>query len=522
MLFSSSLFGQSKMQEYHRQSEVLFNAGNYAEALQLNMQALRLAEKSYICADIAFANMQVARMQYYLNNKVISLQSLLATEKQIDSCGVDSLKYKVCHNIGAIYSEFLQFDSALFYLKMALNKVINTNRYADISRTNSILASIFLERKSEPIEGGKYLVEAEKYALLSKDTILIAFAISKRGRWYFENKNYKAALNFYNTAYELYEIKNYKTGRLHVLRGIVETKVKLKSDDLMESLKIYIGLKDSIFSQETSQKKAEYEVQYESEKKKIENSLLQQKLMVNQAKIEIRNRTIIGLIGGILLIITFVLWRINVLNLRRNQAEMSSLNALQKEKERISRDLHDNVGGQLSYVLYALDGLDNEVSMKRKERIRSIDDSVRIVINSLRETIWAISENDISINDFADKLKVYTRSMFRNTKTTIEFSENIEVEFNLNSLVGLNLYRICQEIINNAFKYAQATKLTVSIKANDQICIQIADNGVGFAPNQAVGNGFGLENIKRRAADAAIEVNIQSQIGKGTTYSLLV
>ncbi len=522
MVLSTPIFGQNQLHKYYQLAEEKFNEGNYAEALQLNIKALKLAEKQYKCDEIVYANLQVGRMQYYLNHRHLALHTFLATEKLIDSCNIDSLRYKVYHNIGSIYSELQQLDSSLFYLKKALTIINKTEKYTELTRTNVVIAGLYIERMADPAEGEKYLIEAEKFAELSKDSLLIAFAISKRGGWHYAKKEYEKALMTYNKAFEIYQQQQNTNGILNMLRGIADAKAKLKTDDIAESYRYYILLKDSIFSHETAQKIAEYEVQYQTEKKEIENNVLQLKLLTNQAEMETRNRTIIGLIVGILMISIFVLWRINVLNLRKKQIELIRINELQKEKVRISRDLHDNVGGQLSFVLYSLDGINEEDSAKRTELTTVINESIRSVISNLRETIWAINDEDISLNDFSDKLKVYTRNMFRNTSTQVIFSEQLETDFRLKSLIGLNLYRICQEIINNAFKYANASELVISIKSTDKMCIQIVDNGIGFDYEKQTSSGFGLNNIKSRASDVGIKLSIQSEIGKGTNYTLEV
>lgn len=521
---STTVLGQSinPLHKYYQLSEIKFNEGNYAEALQLNIKALKLAEEQNNCNDITYAFMQVAKMEYYLNDRILALSTLLTAEKLIDSCKIDSLRYKVYHNIGSIYSELQQLEQSLNYLKKALAILNKTKNYAELTRTNVVVAALYIERMANTYEGEKYLIQAEKFATLSNDSLLIAFSVSKRGGWYFAKKEYQKALLYYNQALQIYKRQHNANGILYVLRAIADTKANLKTNDVAESYNDYILLKDSIFSAETSKKIADYEVQYQTGKKEIANSKLQQKLTINQAEISTRNRTIIGLIVSILMIITFVLWRINVLNLRKKQTELIALGALQKEKERISRDLHDNVGGQLSFVLYALDGINDENSTKRLEITTNINNSIRDVISNLRETIWAINDEDISLNDFNDKLKVYARNMFRNTATNVVFTAYSETNLRLKSIVGLNLYRICQEIINNAFKYANATEVTISIEFNDKTSIVITDNGIGFDINKNSTNSYGLTNIKSRAVDVGIKLNVQSEIGKGTSYLLVV
>jgi signal transduction histidine kinase len=225
---------------------------------------------------------------------------------------------------------------------------------------------------------------------------------------------------------------------------------------------------------------------------------------------------------GILLIAALVAWRISIVNLRKKEKELEASKAMQKEKERISRDLHDNVGGQLSYVLYSVESLNDQDAGKRMTVTQNVSDSVRNVINNLRETIWAINDESISANDLSDKLKVYVRNMFRNTDIKIVFSEKINNNISLNSLTGLNMYRICQEIVNNVFKHAYASEISIAVNSAEHLEIKIADNGVGFEKSESAHETYGLTNMTKRAEEAGINLEYNSAPGKGTHFRLLV
>ena len=222
------------------------------------------------------------------------------------------------------------------------------------------------------------------------------------------------------------------------------------------------------------------------------------------------------------MIVFIVIWRINIINLKKKQKELETTQAIQQEKQRISRDLHDNVGGQLSYILYSLEDIKNDDKQKRVELSNNINESVRQVISNLRETIWAINEEDLSVTDLSDKLKMYTRQLFKNSKAKVSFNETIIEDIKLKSAVGLNLFRMCQEIINNAFKYAQAAELTIIIRAQEQVEIEISDNGVGFNISDVPEDSYGLKNIASRAEESNITINSSSVIAQGTTYLLVV
>jgi signal transduction histidine kinase len=93
----------------------------------------------------------------------------------------------------------------------------------------------------------------------------------------------------------------------------------------------------------------------------------------------------------------------------------------------------------------------------------------------------------------------------------------------MNSLVGLNLYRICQEILNNAFKYANATEVKIDLQCDEEkLLIIIGDNGIGFDITHQNKEHYGLQNIKKRAMEFGISLKLETGINKGTRYELLV
>jgi len=177
--------------------------------------------------------------------------------------------------------------------------------------------------------------------------------------------------------------------------------------------------------------------------------------------------------------------------------------------------------------MYSLDGINEEEGDKRKEIVLSINQSVKSVIGSLRETIWAISDANINVQDFSDKLKVFAKNLFKHSNTKIQFTENIQSQHELNALLGLNLYRICQEILNNSFKYANATEVKIDVQClNDKLTILISDNGIGFDIKENESSRYkeqyGLQNIQKRAQEFGIALTLKTELNKGTEYKLLV
>ncbi|MES2762556.1 MAG: ATP-binding protein [Bacteroidota bacterium] len=521
-VFFQTVVCQKSIKDFYAVSNEQFNTGKYVEALNTNLEALKIVERTNSCLDIAYGNMQVGRMYYYLKDKRLALNTFFVAKKYIDSCGIDSLKHKVYHNIGAMYVELGKADSALLYLNKSLTILSLTKRYTELARINSVIADLHISITFNIKEAEKFVCQAEKFAELSGDMKETIFAKIKRGGLYRRQNLLNKAFVCYGEALQSYEKMNYIEGRLYMLKSSADVLALNGNPQALHYYNRFYALKDSVFKAETASKIAEYKTLYSTEKKEKENKLLQQQNMLQQSKIQSRNIAIVGLLVGVLMIIIFLFWRVSVVNLKKKQRELEATQLLQKEKERISRDLHDNVGGQLSYVLYSIEGVNIDNKEKRFEVVSDISESVRSVISNLRETIWAINDEAISVNDLSDKLKVYVRTMFRNTQTKIVFSERIENNIQLNSFAGLNLYRICQEIVNNAFKHAKATEFSIKIISEERIVITLSDNGIGFKLNEFTENGFGLSNIQNRAAETNISLDVKAMPGNGTIYKLIV
>ena len=515
-------YSQKSVNELYSKADIEFKKGNYAEVVDYNIRALKLIEKGNNPGATAFGIINVGRSYYFLHQRRVALSWFFKAREIIYKNKIDTLKYKVAYNIGVMYSELAVPDSSLIYYEEAKLALQQNPNYVDLTKLYAVIADLHLNVLHNYETAKKHIVQAEKYAEKINDPKWKAFVCIKYSLYYKFQKDYVMAEKYARRGLELYSKSGEVEGRMYALRVLGLALALGKNPESVAVYEKLLILKDSVFKAEAANKMANYKTLYETEKKVHENKLLMEKNKLNQTEIDAKNKTILGLIIGVLLIIITVFWRISVLNLKKKNRELEAAQAVQKEKERISRDLHDNVGGQLSYVLYSLDGINETNKQKRAELTTNINESVRNVINNLRETIWAINDESITIQDFSDKLKVYARTMFRNTETQVMFDEKIESNLNLNSAAGLNLYRICQEIINNAFKHSKATELKIKISVDQNIEIRISDNGIGFDQKNQSTDGFGLSNIKSRAEEIGVSLNLKTESGQGVSYTLIV
>jgi signal transduction histidine kinase len=506
-----------KAQTILHEAQRLYEANLYDAAQEKCLVALKQAEKENNPAIKALASFWLARCYYFLNDRTNSFKWSYNALDVIESHDLDSLLSRTFYFLGALYIEAEKVDSAEKYSLKAIELLLKEKNFSRLSQTYSTLSELHMSTSKDIGKIESMISNAEKYAELSQDKAMMAFAASKRYNYAFNmKKDYDEALRYVNKAEKLYLETGNREAILNAYRAKAECLIMLRDTSAKTYMRKWFAFKDSIFQKEKALNIAKYETLYDIEKKEQENKFLHQEIELNHLML-----IVIGFV--FLLVIALGLWLYNRNNLKKKQQELLLLQKLQNDKERIARDLHDNVGGQLSYIIYSLDGIKDEDKEKRSEVTDSINQSVRSIISSLRETIWATTHTNIDVQDFSDKLKLFARNLFKYGNTQINFTENIKTKRELNSLLGLNLYRICQEILNNAFKYANSSEVIIDLKCEEDILlIVISDNGVGFDIKQESKEHYGLQNIKKRAEEFGISITLESEINKGTKYVLWV
>lgn len=205
--------------------------------------------------------------------------------------------------------------------------------------------------------------------------------------------------------------------------------------------------------------------------------------------------------------------------LKRQLREAELQRTVHLEKERISRDLHDNIGAQLTYITASLDNIAYNSAAKDTlpvEKINALSGFSRYTMQQLRETIWAINQENISVEELKSRMQEYCLRMTDagNMQVKVEFSNGRDLP--LKPSYAINIYRIVQEAINNAVKHSQARELRLLVREceGQNLHIEVADNGVGMSKGSAA--GYGLKNMQDRVKDINGSFLIESEAGKGT------
>ncbi len=515
-----------------------WNRGNYNEALKYFFDSLKIYEKinDRKSTSIPLNNIGLIYQEMGLADKALEHhQKSLKIRREFD---LKKEQATSLNNIGICYKELGRINEAIDTYNEGLKLALNSDNLRDYYRildnlgnayqlngdySNAIDAHIKALEKSDNFKTdikGEMITCANLTALFNQiGNPRNALVYSEKGLSILKNnphlENYAGDL-YLNTAESKYMLDDFETARTFRDK--------------------FIFLKDSVFSEANAKSLADQEVKYETEKKEKEILVQRAELAEQDLTIQRRNFQMYGLISLALLLGVLGYLFFNQQKLKNNQlkkenelkialSKIELQNRLQEQRLRISRDLHDNIGAQLTFIISSLDNLKYGFKLpdKLSDKLDDIGEFTSSTIFELRDTIWAMNKSSISFEDlqsrisnFVEKADVSSKDIDFNFK--VDNKESLEASFT--SIQGINIYRIIQESVNNAVKYSNASNIDVNIQTSTgNIEISIVDNGIGFDKNK-IEFGNGLNNIEKRALELNASVTINSERNKGAQISL--
>ncbi len=205
------------------------------------------------------------------------------------------------------------------------------------------------------------------------------------------------------------------------------------------------------------------------------------------------------------------------------------LQAQEEERQRIAMDLHDNIGQSLTALKYNVDALSSQVADQNiYQQLNDIGQLLRESIAKVRQTSFHLMPSVLSDYGLAPVLNDFAQEMSRITKKRVVFVNHTQFNKRMEEHIEMNLYRIVQESLTNALKYAQATQIQISLRHNHTtLWVSVTDDGVGFetSVNRSSGaevSGRGLGNMEERTKYLHGQFSVTSAVGKGTKVQIQV
>lgn len=187
----------------------------------------------------------------------------------------------------------------------------------------------------------------------------------------------------------------------------------------------------------------------------------------------------------------------------------------------ISQDLHDDAGQQLTYINFQIENLKLD-SPLLKETLEPLSESVSNLSKSIRSISHSLNNQFITKQNLFKVIEAEVERLRKNPSIAFHYLKKDKIEKAFTTNEKIVIYRIFQEIINNAFKHSKADTITITIQSDDGFRMSINDNGKGFDYESVKGNttSLGLKNIIARASIIDYTIEIKSAPEKGTTITL--
>ncbi|MBV2227636.1 MAG: sensor histidine kinase [Sphingobacterium mizutaii] len=549
---------RSMLKLYSNISASYYRGGVYDTAQIYLRKALPLARQLHdnkFEAIIAITQGAIYQVQGLYDN---SLESYLNAAKILEGKKDTKSLCSVYSNIGGIYQILKNYPPALIYFKQAEQLAKKENNQASLANIYISLSDILLHQNKAKEDVLQYAGKALRISKTINDSFNEASALQMLSRIYyyygdprtalpmaqaalqktralgFPNLTAHALIDVSNTYFYLddyvrtseYALESLETDStdsnvaMNAYANLLQANAYLGRPKLTEQyLKNYRQLLDN-YSNETYQNSlSAMEVKYQTEKKELKIEVLE-----GQKQLYIW----LGIAGAAILLVIlafgFVRYRLAVSRrklaeeeTKRTQQEkqlvavQATLDGEAAERTRLAKDLHDGLGGMLSAVRLNLpqvkgDALLEEVDVTRFQiALGMLDDSIqelrRVAHHMMPESLLRYGLK-VSLTDFCTSIPIADFHYFGDE---VRLAEKLEIM----------VYRCIHELVNNALKHAEATKINVQlVQEPDRLSFTVQDDGKGY-DRETVTEGMGLRNIRQRVDAFQGELNIYST-EKGT------
>lgn len=215
--------------------------------------------------------------------------------------------------------------------------------------------------------------------------------------------------------------------------------------------------------------------------------------------------------------------------MRQKKAQASQIvEGQEEERKRIAKDIHDGIGQMLTALKFNIESIDIENKEKTVEKIAYLKALTSDLIKGVRTATFNLTPPELGDHGIFPALQKMTTELSKLTGKTILFKNKTEENIRFDSLAETNIYRVTQEAVNNAIKYADANYILVTINYSHPILsVVIDDDGKGFddsilsqLPKNNSEGGMGLFFMKERIDYINGRLFINSELGKGTRVTI--
>ena len=550
--------------------------GDYDKSLDYGEKALAIFQKLNDSLEMAnsYNNIGIVFDQKGQNEK--ALLQLFEALKYYEALDDKSGIAQSANNIGIVYKKEKNYPKVIEYYKRSLAIYAEINHGFGIAATEVNIGSVYLDMKDY-----QATIEYSEKALKGFEALdiqqYIPYALENLGLAHKHLNHLELAENFHERALKLYKKYDNKKETAFTLNSLADIFLKINKLQKAENFakqslqrateieaqeevrnahqtlsniyeakgdfpnaykhhKTFTKIKNTLFEIEKTERIAELNTRYETEKKEKENIQLKSENEIQALSIGKKQSQLIGLgLGALLLFLVGGL----LFNRRRlkQQAELAeqelafqeqatqiTIETQEKERKRISKDLHDGIGQQLSGLKMAWSQLTSKIKTTSEtdaatlQKLTNVLDEAADDVRNISHQMMPRALQEFGLVSAVDDM---LEKSFSTSNIKYEF-EYFGIKNRFPENIEIGLYRIAQELVNNILKHSKATEVGVQLFQNKKnLVLVVEDNGRGFDVGKNK-SGHGMTNINYRSKAIGGILNVESTVGTGTISTVRV
>ncbi len=485
--------------------------GDYEKALESFQSAIELHKSLGENTDVGIVLNNLGVMYMYLEDyptalsyyqKAITIQREEGNKKEMAN---------VLNNFAIVYANQSLLDSSLYYFQKSLRIEEELNNLRGISECINNIGAVYYYmgetekaiteiRKSFAIDS---LLGDERGMIMSMNNI--AEILNETGQPARALKILKHSLSKARAIDSKYDIS---TAYIN-MAGSYERLGKYK--DAFETYQLYAAVHDSVLGEQQQTAIAEMETKYQTKEKEQQITIQNLEIEEQNTELGARKNLIIGLVAGLLLLILSVFFAYRAYRARKESELQKALateqekrlaaviEATEEERTRVSKELHDGIGQQLTSIKLGLSNFASAQQNLPKGEANKIVLLQKVVDESahdVRELSHQMMPKALTELGLEPALRDMLAKSLGLVGIKYQF-DSVNTNTRMDAKVEVNLYRVAQELVNNVIKHSGANYVSAElVKTKRSVELNLEDDGKGIG--KASSDGHGLLNIKSR------------------------
>jgi signal transduction histidine kinase len=408
-------------------------------------------------------------------------------------------------NLAGIHMDMKNNDSARYYFRQSL--VIARSHYFKILEAYSLVNLAYLLRDKQPDTAvllASQALELNKQAQfvtgIIRSTLELANAHTTK-------KNPAKAIELLNGLLPDTTQMGLEEKTLFAQAFYTAYKGSINYQKAIEANEQWLVLNDSAQSEATRQSLLDFSRQVEA--LNHEKSLLLKEAHISKQKNQIIWLSI-GLIAAAICAFLFVLYHrarqqaknktIETLKKEKELAQVNvQLDGLKKERERISREIHDEIGTSLTSISLLTQVLQKKPGNAEQPELKKITDTTAEMVKQLNEIIWSLNSGNDTVNSLLAYLHRFAEGFLTENSIELQYQDMpLETDKPLEGVIRQHIFLTAKEAIHNIVRHSGATQSVIAVTAQNGLHINIKDNGRGIDFNNLPPFRNGLTNMKQR------------------------